>query len=846
MTTRNTSPDPGQNNQAPQVAAMAPPPRCSPEDIYLFREGTHSRLYNWLGAHLCHYPSHPGGTPEAGCWFAVWAPNAQAVEVIGDFNGWQHGASPLAVRGDSSGIWEGFVPGAHEGDCYKYRIHSAPTGEWLEKADPLAFSSEEPPRTASRIARLDYQWNDGHWMTNRARVNAFDAPISIYECHLGSWMRPADNPGGFLNYREIAPKLADHVLALGFTHIELMPITEHPFYGSWGYQTTGYFTPTARYGSAQDFMAFVDYLHQRGIAIILDWVPSHFPGDAHGLASFDGTGLYEHADHRQGFHPEWNSWIFNYGRDEVRSFLLSSAAFWLDRYHIDGIRVDAVASMLYLDYARADGQWVPNRLGGHENLEAIRFLRQLNTSIYRDFPDVQMIAEESTAWPGVSRPASWGEHRNDDPENKSGLGFGMKWNMGWMHDTLSWFQKDPIHRSHHQNALTFGLYYAFNENFVLPLSHDEVVYGKGSLLNKMPGDDWQKFANLRLLYGLMWTHPGKKLLFMGSEFGQWSEWAHESSIDWACPGYYLHAGVQHWLSDLNKLMREQPALHQRDFDAGGFEWISADDSAQSVLVFLRHGNHPDDTIMVLFNGTPVPRYGYRVGAPQGGTWLELINSDASCYGGSGVGNSGRVEAQAESHHGRPWSLDVTLPPLGLLVLKPQAAACNSHPGQADDAAHQEAAPGTPAALASPAAQTEAAPVPPATPAAESSTPANRQPAGTASAAAAAATAAAPDTAPAAPPPTADSPAAKPASSRSRRKTASPAEAAAPKTRTSSRSRSAAPKAASTKAASAKASPAARAKADTPAQASGEGAAPRHTRAAASSGTASSTARRKKS
>lgn len=671
MTTGNTSPDKGTIQQASAVPAADSPPHCSADDIYYFREGTSTRLYNWLGAHPCTYALQAGGKPEKGCWFAVWAPNAQAVEVIGDFNGWQHGANPLAVRGDSSGIWEGFVPAASEGDCYKFRIHSAPTGEWLEKGDPIAFSWEEPPRTASRITRLDYDWNDADWMAHRARANAFDAPISIYECHLGSWMRPADNPSGFLNYRDIAPKLADHVLSMGFTHVELMPITEHPFYGSWGYQTTGYFAPTARYGSPQDFMAFIDHLHQRGIGVILDWVPSHFPGDAHGLARFDGTELYEHADRRQGFHPEWNSWIFNYGRHEVRSFLLSSATYWLEKFHIDGIRVDAVASMLYLDYSRQDGQWVPNRHGGHENLEAIQFLRQLNTSIYRDFPDVQMIAEESTAWPGVSRPASWGEHRNDNPEEKTGLGFGMKWNMGWMHDTLSWFQKDPVHRAYHQNALTFGLYYAFNENFVLPLSHDEVVYGKGSLLNKMPGDDWQKFANLRLLYGLMWTHPGKKLLFMGGEFGQWSEWAHESSIDWACPSYYLHAGVQRWLGDLNRLMRSEPALYQLDFEPAGFEWISADDSAQSVLAFLRHGKSPEDTVMVLFNGTPIPRYGYRVGAPSGGRWTELLNSDASAYGGSGVGNHGFVEADEEGLHGRPFSLEVTLPPLGLVVLKPE-------------------------------------------------------------------------------------------------------------------------------------------------------------------------------
>ena len=431
----------------------------------------------------------------------------------------------------------------------------------------------------------------------------------------------------------------------------------------------GYFAPTSRYGSPTDFKAFVDYMHGRGIGVILDWVPSHFPGDAHGLHRFDGTELYEHADRRQGFHPEWNSWIFNYGRHEVRSFLLSSAAFWLDQYHIDGIRVDAVASMLYLDYSRQDGQWIPNRFGGRENLEAIHFLRQLNQSVYRDFPDVQTIAEESTAWPGVSRPVAWGGHSNDNPETMNGLGFGMKWNMGWMHDTLSWFEKDPVYRSYHQNALSFSLYYAFNENFVLPLSHDEVVYGKGSLLSKMPGDDWQKFANLRLLYGLMWTHPGKKLLFMGGEFGQWTEWAHEGSVDWNAADTYFHVGIKHLIGALNHLMRTQPALHQRDFDGSGFEWISADDSAHSVLAYLRHGNDPKDTLLVVFNGTPVPHHNYRVGAPQGGRWQEIFNSDASIYGGTDVGNQGFVDALDEGTHGRPYSLDLTLPPLGLLVFK---------------------------------------------------------------------------------------------------------------------------------------------------------------------------------
>ena len=690
MTTGNNSPD--QHHLARTLQA---PPVPTADDIYYFREGTNNRLYRWLGAHPCSFSTQEGQPAERGCWFAVWAPNAREVEVIGDFNGWQHGASPLNVRGDSSGIWEGFVPRATVGDCYKYRILSGATGEWLEKGDPFGFSWEEPPRTATRIADLSHEWHDQEWMKVRAKANALDAPIAIYECHLGSWMRPGDNPQGFLNYRDIAPKLADYVQSMGFTHVELMPITEHPFYGSWGYQTVGYFAPTARYGSPEDFKFFVDYLHQRGIGVILDWVPSHFPGDAHGLHRFDGTELYEHADRRQGFHPEWNSWIFNYGRHEVRAFLLSSAAFWLDEYHIDGLRVDAVASMLYLDYSRKDGEWVPNRFGGRENLEAIHFLRQLNQSIYRDFPDVQTIAEESTAWPGVSRPVAWGGHSNDNPETMNGLGFGMKWNMGWMHDTLSWFEKDPVYRSYHQNALSFSLYYAFNENFVLPLSHDEVVYGKGSLLTKMPGDDWQKFANLRLLFGLMWTHPGKKLLFMGGEFGQWTEWAHEGSLNWDAADTYYHVGIKHIVGALNHLMRTQPALHQRDFDGSGFEWISADDSAQSVLAYLRHGNNPEDTLMVIFNGTPMPRHHYRLGAPQGGRWQEIFNSDASIYGGTDVGNHGFVEAIHEGSHGRPYSLELTLPPLGLLVLKPQKVEKTKLPGKskagsADDSAASQA------------------------------------------------------------------------------------------------------------------------------------------------------------
>ncbi|MET0509688.1 MAG: 1,4-alpha-glucan branching protein GlgB [Burkholderiaceae bacterium] len=624
-------------------------------DIYLFREGTHQRLHERLGAH----PLERDGV--SGTWFAVWAPNAERVAVIGDFNGWSHDRDPLNPRSDSSGIWEGFVAGAAPGNCYKYRIISGHDGSALEKADPIAFATEVPPQTASRIAALDYQWSDDQWMKDRVVHNALDAPMSVYEMHLGSWMRPEGDPAGFLGYREIAARLADYLVKLGFTHVELMPVTEHPFYGSWGYQTCGYFAPTSRYGSPQDFMAFVDHLHQRGIGVILDWVPSHFPGDAHGLASFDGTALYEHADPRQGFHPEWSSWIFNYGRHEVRSFLASSAAFWLERYHVDGLRVDAVASMLYLDYGRRAGEWIPNPSGGHENIEAESFLRELNIGVYRDFPGVQTIAEESTAWPGVSRPVYNG-----------GLGFGMKWNMGWMHDTLAWFREDPVHRAYHQGRLTFGLWYAFTENFMLSLSHDEVVYGKGSLFGKMPGDDWQKFANLRLLFGLQWAHPGKKLVFMGSEFGQRSEWSHDGCLDWDALGDDRHRGVQRWVEDLNRTYRAEPALHRIDFDPAGFEWIDASDSANSVLCFLRRASQGDDhreSVLVVVNGTPIPRHNYAVGVPRAGHWVEILNSDATLYGGSGQGNFGGVGSVPIPAHGRMQSLTLTLPPLSVVMFR---------------------------------------------------------------------------------------------------------------------------------------------------------------------------------
>jgi len=586
------------------------------------------------------------------------------VSVVGDFNDWRRGAHPLKPRVDSSGIWEGTVKGAAPGSLYKYHIEARQLGFATDKSDPYAFRTELPPRTGSVVWELDYAWQDAEWMARRAARNALDAPWSIYELHLGSWRRVSEEHNRHLTYRELAHAVAEHVSALGFTHVELLPVMEHPFYGSWGYQVTGYFAPTARYGTPQDFMYFVDYLHQRGIGVILDWVPSHFPTDEHGLARFDGTHLYEHADPRQGFHPEWNSSIFNYGRAEVRNFLGSSALFWLDTYHIDALRFDAVASLLYLDYGRRAGEWIPNRFGGHENLEAVEFLKQLNLGVYRDHPDTQTIAEESTAWPMVSRPTYLG-----------GLGFGLKWNMGWMHDTLKYFQQDPVHRKYHHGRLTFSIWYAFTENFVLPLSHDEVVHGKGSLIGRMPGDEWQQFAGLRLLYGYMWTHPGKKLLFMGGEFGQKREWQHEESLEWHVLQYPLHEGVQRWLADLNRLYRTTAALHELDFSAEGFEWVDCDDADMSVLSFLRL-TRSGAPLLAVCNFTPVPREGYRIGVPCGGVWLERLNSDASVYGGSGMGNLGAVTASEPGVHGRAFTLSLTLPPLAAVILTPEeAGAC---------------------------------------------------------------------------------------------------------------------------------------------------------------------------
>jgi 1,4-alpha-glucan branching enzyme len=622
----------------------------TPDDIHYFNEGTHGSLSSVLGSH----PRTVAGV--AGTSFAVWAPNAEAVSVIGDFNGWNRESAPLAPVADS-GIWEGFVPGIGHGTLYKYHVASHNGGYRVDKADPLALCAEVPPKTASVVWKLDYDWGDDAWMAGRHARNALGAPISVYEVHLGSWRRSPEDPRGLLGYRELAPALVEHVTRLGFTHVELLPIMEHPFYGSWGYQTTGYFAPTRRYGDPEDFMALVDALHQAGVGVILDWVPSHFPNDEHGLAYFDGTHLYEHADPRQGFHPDWRSAIFNYGRNEVRSFLTSSASHWLDAYHADGIRVDAVASMLYLDYSRRAGEWIPNAHGGRENHDAIEFLRRLNRHVYATHPDVQMIAEESTAWAMVSRPIEMG-----------GLGFGLKWDMGWMHDTLEYFANDPVHRAHHQGELTFRALYAFTENFMLPLSHDEVVHGKGSLIARMPGDDWQRFANLRLLYGYMYACAGKKLMFMGDEFAQWDEWSHEKSLDWHLLQSAPHAQVERFVADLNRTYREEPALHELDCEAAGFEWVDASDREASILSFLRRGRG-GETVLCAFNFTPVPRASYRIGVPREGSWREILNSDATDYGGSGQGNLGAVEALPVPMHGRRSSLLLTLPPLSVVLFR---------------------------------------------------------------------------------------------------------------------------------------------------------------------------------
>ncbi len=640
----------------PSTDDRHPESMLSDWDLYLFNEGSHHALSEKLGSHIVERDG------VAGTNFAVWAPNAEHVSVIGDFNNWDPSANRLDSRG-SSGIWEGFIPHVSKGTIYKYHIVSRHNGFQVDKADPFAVHHETPPRTASIVWDLAYEWNDGEWMRTRKARNSFDSPITIYEVHLGSWRRTSDDGQHWraMSYREIAEPLAEYVRKMNFTHVELLPVMEHPFYGSWGYQCTGYFAPTSRFGTPQDFKYLVDVLHQNGIGVILDWVPSHFPTDEHGLAYFDGTHLYEHADPRKGFHPDWGSLIFNYGRNEVRSFLLSSGMYWLGEYHADGLRVDAVASMLYLDYSRKHGEWIPNEFGGRENIEAISFLRRLNEDVYKVHPDVHMIAEESTAWPMVSRPTYVG-----------GLGFGMKWDMGWMHDTLRYFSKDPIHRKFHHNDLTFRMIYAFTENFVLPLSHDEVVHGKGSLLGKMPGDDWQKFANLRLLFADMYSQPGKKLLFMGGEIGQWREWNHEIGLDWHLLDSLPHATLQRWLEDLNRTYRDIPALHELDMSAEGFDWIDCCDTENSIVSLIRKSrSKPNEIVAVVLNFTPVPRHNYQVGVPRGGHWKEILNSDAPLYGGSGQGNLGGVGAAPIPLHGRRWSLTLTLPPLGAVFLMPE-------------------------------------------------------------------------------------------------------------------------------------------------------------------------------
>ena len=618
------------------------------DDLYLFNEGSHFRLHQKLGAHLV--------TAEGrhGTYFAVWAPNAERVGVVGDFNAWEDGGNALASKG-GSGIWEGFIPGVRNGALYKFAIQSRVAGYRMNKIDPFARYFEVSPRTASIVWDLTYDWGDAEWMKARASYDMHHAPVSIYEMHLGSWRRIPEDGNRSLTYRELAEILPGYIRELGFTHVEFLPVMEHPFYGSWGYQTTGYFAPTSRYGTPQDFKHLIDILHQAGIGVILDWVPSHFPNDEHALGFYDGTHLYEHADPQQGIHPDWNSYIFNYGRPEVCSFLLSSAMFWLEEYHADALRVDAVASMLYLDYSRKPGEWKPNRFGGNENLEATAFLRRLNEDLYREHPGTQTIAEESTAWPMVSRPTATG-----------GLGFGFKWDMGWMHDMLAYITKDPVHRRFEQSKLTFRLLYAFSENFVLPLSHDEVVHGKASLLSKMPGDDWQKFANLRLLLGYMYALSGKKLLFMGAEFGQWNEWNHEDSLQWDLTVHAPHSGMQQWVGDLNQLYARERALHELDCEPAGFEWVDASDADASVISMLRKGKDGTRQVLIVCNFTPVSRTGYRVGIPSGGMWREALNSDAAEYGGSGLGNAGGFAAEDVPAQGRPVSLLLTLPPLGIV------------------------------------------------------------------------------------------------------------------------------------------------------------------------------------
>ncbi|MBI5209035.1 MAG: 1,4-alpha-glucan branching protein GlgB [Elusimicrobia bacterium] len=621
-------------------------------DLHLFGEGTHLQVYDKLGSHL----TAAGG--KAGASFAVWAPNAQAVSVVGDFNGWEGERHRMNHLGQS-GVWELFIPGVRQGAAYKYRLR-AKSGEVLEKADPYAFFFEVPPKSASLVWDLGgYAWGDGAWMEARAKANPLDGPINVYECHIGSWRRVPEEGDRHLTYRELAHTLPEYAKSMGYTHVELTPIMEHPFGGSWGYQTLGYFAPTSRHGTPQDFMYFVDRCHQLGVGVLLDWVPSHFATDGHGLGRFDGTCLYEHSDPREGFHPDWGSFIFNYGRHEVKNFLLSSALFWLKAYHADGLRVDAVASMLYRDYSRKEGEWIPNKYGGRENLEAVEFLKTFNTVAHRDCPGVLTVAEESTAWPQVSRPVHLG-----------GLGFSLKWNMGWMHDMLSYISKEPIHRKYHHNDATFAMIYAYHENFMLVISHDEVVHGKRALLDKMPGDLWQKMANMRVFYAFMMGFPGKKLLFMGAEFGQWYEWDHNTSLQWHLADFQPHQQLQAFVKAINHLYLQEPCLHQKDFDAGGFEWIDCNDYDNSVFTMLRYDRHRREFLVFACNFTPVPRYGYRVGVPAGGYYREVLNSDSEFFGGSNVGNAGGVHTEAVPWHGRPHSVCLNLPPLGAVILKP--------------------------------------------------------------------------------------------------------------------------------------------------------------------------------
>ena len=622
-------------------------------DCHLLGEGTHWGIYQLLGAHLETVDG------VEGVHFGVWAPNADSIQVVGDFNAWT-GSDHEMRKLIPSGIWELFIPEASEGEAYKFRLQSG--GNTLEKSDPFGFAAEIPPRTASIVSDLDrYVWGDADWLQSRAQSNGLNAPISIYEVHLGSWQRDEDHENGWFSYRELAHRLVEYCTRMGYTHLQLLPVSEHPFTGSWGYQTVGYYAATSRYGTPQDLMYFIDYCHQHGLGVILDWVPAHFPRDAHGLRQFDGTALYEHADPRQGEHPDWGTMVFNYDRNEVRNFLLANALFWLDKYHIDGLRVDAVASMLYLDYSREEGEWIPNEFGGRENLGAVSLLKEFNEKVHLEYPGVLTIAEESTAWGGVSRPTYLG-----------GLGFSLKWNMGWMNDTLRYMRHEPIHRKFHHDELTFSLIYAFTENFCLPLSHDEVVHGKGSLLDQMPGDLWQKFANLRLLYTYMWTHPGKNLLFMGSDFGQWNEWNHDDGLQWDLLQWDSHKGLQACVADLNRIYRSEPALHEVDFDPEGFEWIDCNDYENSTICYLRRARDPSNFLLVCCNFTPVVRNNYHIGVPEFTRYEEIFNSDSTYYDGSDVGNGTGVLATRNPLHGRPYSLELTIPPLGVTILKPSS------------------------------------------------------------------------------------------------------------------------------------------------------------------------------